>query len=195
MEWCPAGWSLCLRLLISPCTIKSRSSLLAPAHRGGPGKRAVKRLWWFCMHKINSDNECCESCCCIANLVSVKMEICRWTSQGLGCAFVLAMSRGCFLARRIVNGGLCATYVASLVILTRRLWGCGCLCLQLTSDVWLLVFDDSVTVTVLEFRLVRLRFDYWVQSIAIYGLVPYIAIDGPDPLCHSRVWIPYICKS
>ena len=32
-------------LLIFPCTIKSRSSLLAPAHPGGPGKRAVKRLW------------------------------------------------------------------------------------------------------------------------------------------------------
>jgi len=27
-----------------PCTIKSRSSLLAPAHPGGPGKRAVKQL-------------------------------------------------------------------------------------------------------------------------------------------------------
>ena len=40
MEWRPAGWSVCLPLLISPCTIKSRSSLLAP---GGPGKRAVKR--------------------------------------------------------------------------------------------------------------------------------------------------------
>ena len=26
--------------------IKSRSSLLAPAHPGSPGKRAVKRLWW-----------------------------------------------------------------------------------------------------------------------------------------------------
>jgi len=33
-----------LPLLIFPCTIKSRSSLLAPAHPGGPGKRAVKRL-------------------------------------------------------------------------------------------------------------------------------------------------------
>jgi len=29
---------------ISPCTIKSRSFLLAPAHPGRPGKRAVKRL-------------------------------------------------------------------------------------------------------------------------------------------------------
>ena len=45
MEWRPAGWSVCLPLLISPCTIKSRSSLLAPAHLGGPGKRAAKRLW------------------------------------------------------------------------------------------------------------------------------------------------------
>ena len=44
MEWHPAGWLVCLPLLIFPCTIKSRSSLLAPAHPGGPGKRAVKRL-------------------------------------------------------------------------------------------------------------------------------------------------------
>jgi len=43
----PGGWSVCLPLLISPCTIKTRSSLLAPAHPGGPGKRAIKRLWWF----------------------------------------------------------------------------------------------------------------------------------------------------
>jgi len=48
MEWRPAGWSMYLPLLIFPCTIKSRSSLLAPAHLGGLGKRAVKRLWWWC---------------------------------------------------------------------------------------------------------------------------------------------------
>jgi len=35
----------CVCLLISPCTIKSSSSLLAPAHPGGPGKGAVKPLW------------------------------------------------------------------------------------------------------------------------------------------------------
>jgi len=46
MEWRPAGRSACLPLLIFPCTIKSRGSLLAPAHPGGPRKRAVKRLWW-----------------------------------------------------------------------------------------------------------------------------------------------------
>ena len=45
MEWRPAGWSVCLPLLIFPCTIKSRSSLLAPAYPDGPGKRAVKLLW------------------------------------------------------------------------------------------------------------------------------------------------------
>jgi len=44
MEWRPAGWSVYLLLLFFPCTIKSRSSLLAPAHLRGPGKRAVKRL-------------------------------------------------------------------------------------------------------------------------------------------------------
>jgi len=44
-EWHPAGWSVCLPLLIFPCTIKSRSYLLAPAHPGGPRNRAVKRLW------------------------------------------------------------------------------------------------------------------------------------------------------
>ena len=38
MEWRPAGLSVCLPLLIFPCTIKSRSSLLA---LGGPGKRPV----------------------------------------------------------------------------------------------------------------------------------------------------------
>jgi len=47
MEWCPARWSVCLPLLIFPCTIKSRSSLLAPAHPGGPGKKAIKWFWWL----------------------------------------------------------------------------------------------------------------------------------------------------
>jgi len=47
MEWHPVGWSMYLPLLIFPCTTKS-SSLLASAHPGGPGKRAVKRLWWCC---------------------------------------------------------------------------------------------------------------------------------------------------
>jgi len=48
MEWGPARWSVCLPVLIFPCTIKSRSSLLALAHPGGPRKRAVKRLCVCC---------------------------------------------------------------------------------------------------------------------------------------------------
>jgi len=40
MEWRPFGWSVCLPLLIFPCTIKSTKI----GHPGGPGKRAVKRL-------------------------------------------------------------------------------------------------------------------------------------------------------
>jgi len=36
--------TVCLPLLIFPCAIKSRGSLLAPAHPVGPRKRAVKRL-------------------------------------------------------------------------------------------------------------------------------------------------------
>jgi len=42
--WSGARWSVCLPLLIFPCTIKSRSSLLAPAHPGGPRTRALKRM-------------------------------------------------------------------------------------------------------------------------------------------------------
>jgi len=45
MELRSAGWSVCLPLLIFPCTINSRSSLPAPAHPGGPGKMAIIRLW------------------------------------------------------------------------------------------------------------------------------------------------------
>ena len=52
MESRPAGWSVCLSIF--PCTIKSRSSLLAPAHPGGPGKVAI--MWWwylFCELEAN----------------------------------------------------------------------------------------------------------------------------------------------
>ena len=44
MEWRPAGWLVCLPLLIFPCTIKSRSSILAPAHLGGFGKKGRKTV-------------------------------------------------------------------------------------------------------------------------------------------------------
>ena len=44
IEWRPAGWSVCLPLLVFPSTMKSRSSILALAYPGGPRKRAVKLL-------------------------------------------------------------------------------------------------------------------------------------------------------
>jgi len=45
MEWRPAGWSVCLPLLIFPCTISPKVLFWYRAHPGGPRKRAVKRLW------------------------------------------------------------------------------------------------------------------------------------------------------
>jgi len=59
-----------------PCAIKSRSSLVAPAHTGGPGKRAVKWLWCVvvCM---------CLCVCmsvCIARLMSACSCLCLFIS-------------------------------------------------------------------------------------------------------------------
>jgi len=58
MEWRQARWWVCLPLLIIPCTIKSRSFLVAPAHPVGPGKRAVKRLWWSIVAKQLDGSRC-----------------------------------------------------------------------------------------------------------------------------------------
>ena len=56
MEWRPAGWSVCLPLLIFPCTIKSRSSLLASAHRMVPekGRKTVVVM-------VNVDDSCVQA--------------------------------------------------------------------------------------------------------------------------------------
>jgi len=48
MEWHPAGWSVCLPLLIFPYTMKSRRSLLAPAHLGYHGKKGSKTVVVWC---------------------------------------------------------------------------------------------------------------------------------------------------
>jgi len=63
MEWRPAGWSVCLPLLIFPCTIKSGSSLLAPAHPGGPGKMAIKWLWYSIFRPHRSTTYVDAACC------------------------------------------------------------------------------------------------------------------------------------
>jgi len=77
MEWCPAGWSVCLPLLISPCTIKSRSSLLALAHLDGPRKTVVvwcggvicsKMVWefffWYWLTRVNLGKGPLNRLCC-----------------------------------------------------------------------------------------------------------------------------------
>ena len=43
----PSRIVVCLPMLIFFCTMKSRISLLALAHPGGPGKRAAKWSWLF----------------------------------------------------------------------------------------------------------------------------------------------------
>ena len=41
------GWMVGVSASVNfPCAIKSKRSVLAPAHPGGPGKRAIKQLWW-----------------------------------------------------------------------------------------------------------------------------------------------------
>jgi len=60
--------SLCLPLLMFPCTIKSRSCLLAPAHPGGQGKRAVKWLWFVVCGGVVCLLLCC--CCGVGEPVS-----------------------------------------------------------------------------------------------------------------------------
>jgi len=41
------SWMVSLSASINLPLHQSRSSLLAPAHPGGPGKRAIKGLWWY----------------------------------------------------------------------------------------------------------------------------------------------------
>jgi len=46
MEWHPPGLSVCLLIVILPSAIKSRRSfLLASAHPGGAGEKAIKWSW------------------------------------------------------------------------------------------------------------------------------------------------------
>ena len=49
---------MCLPLLIFPCIIKSRSSLLAPAYPGGPGtgRKTVVVVWWLLSSDSSGSN-------------------------------------------------------------------------------------------------------------------------------------------
>jgi len=74
VEWRPAGWSVCLPLLIFPCTIKSRSSLLALAHPGGHRKKGCKMV----VVVVTSINLLCRwvICCSKMQAMSILSTLC-----------------------------------------------------------------------------------------------------------------------
>ena len=73
---------MCLPLLIFPCTISPEASLLAPAHPGGPGTRAVKWLWFvvcgvrfYCEYEWVVDSTVCEYVWVVDSTVSVYVWV------------------------------------------------------------------------------------------------------------------------
>jgi len=76
-------------LLIFHCTIKSRSFLLAPAHPGGPGKTAIKRLWWCGGNSQPSQIGCLPYfhtwCGLSANLGCRSETCCMQLAENTGC--------------------------------------------------------------------------------------------------------------
>ena len=164
IEWRPARWSVCLPLIIFPCTIRSRSSILAPAHPGGPGKRAVKRLWWcgyvcyifvfFCVlllllqclyifHICNSfDGPTVSSLCCTLPYVPGFANLVRDAGN----------------ADRLLNVLILLSVVTFLFVFSVRALPCSkcpCLCLIQClhlhvlafahANMWFLVVDVTVT--------------------------------------------------
>jgi len=106
IEWRPAGWSVCLPLLIFPCTIKSRSSLLAPAHPGDPGKRAVK---WLCLWISRQFTKFAATFtrCLFPEFHSKIGHICqKWTLKTTGEGLLPAGCRSCHPANivRVLKG-------------------------------------------------------------------------------------------
>jgi len=70
-----------------PCTMKSRSSLLATAHPDGPGKRAVKRLWWCGTYFVCDDcmqEQLSSALDILANKITVRVK-----RLGMMCCFLL----------------------------------------------------------------------------------------------------------
>ena len=58
MEWRPARWLVCVPLLIFPCTIKSRSSVLVPAYPGWSRKKGHKTVVVWCSgHQVSNGGE------------------------------------------------------------------------------------------------------------------------------------------
>ena len=116
MEWRPAGWSVCLPLLIFPCTIKSRSSLLVLAHPGGPGKRAVERLWWWWWISAVSFLQCFDTVGWVTGRTSGPQQNCTLIPRfSFGTSGGREQWRNCLTARL-------AWKRTRVVALQRQLW-------------------------------------------------------------------------
>ena len=80
MEWRPAWWSVCLPLLIFPCTIKSRSSLLAPAHpEKGPKTSVVVWCHYMACHSLWQFS--CVACHEVWNVLAWHISHCESLSM------------------------------------------------------------------------------------------------------------------
>jgi len=106
MEWRPSGWSVCLPLLIFPCTIKSRSSLLAPAHPGGPGKRAIKCLWCGCICLSGSYILCVVHSELVFDIIGTDSVV--WQNWSCPClvSHICWSAQGCSRISGMLNAGV-----------------------------------------------------------------------------------------
>ena len=97
---------VCLSLLIFSCTIKSRGSLLALAHPGGPRKRAVKRLWVACVCELLTETLTYSPRTHTGNTMTALASPCKHLSSGrfsestkLISSYTTAISRIYFIWR------------------------------------------------------------------------------------------------
>jgi len=123
MEWCPSGWLVCLPLLIFPCTIKSRSFLLAPAHPGVLKKGRKMVVVWY-RHRAST---IWRQCHCymelhkssqipgrlkggsVCTVVSVVAQLWVWLHSGeCGCGAQWPVSLLCW---HCVDIELCAVHI------------------------------------------------------------------------------------
>jgi len=118
MEWHPAGWSVCLPLLISPCTIKSRSSFLALAHPDGPRKRAVKRLWWWIVQQRS-----------LLNTIIVSGQLLQYSVK-CDCCYYRALRLGLLTQEMIDMYDPALMFTIPRLAIVRYVCVCVCVCVR-----------------------------------------------------------------
>jgi len=67
-------WALVSPDGVAPSRMVGVSTLLALAYPGGPGKRVVKRLWWWCSTFIVI-GECASDSVCLLTLRALQMFV------------------------------------------------------------------------------------------------------------------------